>query len=1068
LTAITGPDFVDRGTTGVVDEEDWGYWVKFDYGMSAGRYNYRSPYMGYMDDGTSLSYSVGRKEVYYLNSIETRSHIALFVKGTRTDGWSAYRRVSDSNAGHPTELNDDLLDRPIPLMYLDEIVLLNKADYKRITTSGFAKSAGPESENGYYKLAKVYDLGDVASNASFRSALDKAAIRKVKFGYETNQANKLCGNALNSFADTNNPPYTDASDIYASKGGKLTLRRLQFYGRNSIKTLPDYKFDYGVNPSYNKDRWDGWGAYSSGGNSNISSHTTLQTGQDAAAWSLTKIALPTGGEINVEYESDTYSSISGEKILNATSTTYSNPESFTVIDASSNTLVTGVPSGSFQVGDEIYISGQAEATCSGAGSGAHSYSGYYTVASLAGTSIYLNAAYMGFSCSGGMATISRNSGSIRKVLTQKRGGNVRVASIALQDGVGRLSKTKYSYDLSTGVSSGVVAREPEFIKVIAVNPTNFGLDDYYDYPMTPVIYGRVSVSTGYDQLADDYATKQVFEFEVPDKTLISETKSPVADMPLSGYWIPALGAVSLKQYLHRVEVKTAKIGTMKSIKVYDKNDVMTESTAFQYAEDTPNQQGKYTAGTLVSEITSLAGVNDAYVFRLQRTMKTYYPWEMTGIVRTKDGLTESKTYKSWDFYTGEPIATESVSKLGARFREEKVLAYSAESLVNGSPQRAYPNMGLKAMDIANKNMLSQAAATYSYKLNNASAIIGLVGAQGQTWSNAWANYRAYDGTTSKYKDFNDATSEASPVWRMNESYTYRGSINQLRSDGTLTFGEADKYSFTAGAQNIGWSKMGQVERYDHYGMPVESKDQNNIYSSVKMGYEERLPLCKAWNAHFNEIAFSSAEDRLTGISYFGGEVGVGSGTVVSTPVHTGYKALSLSSGYGFVFKTDQVVTNKAYRASVWANSQNGRIYYKMGATGMEVVPTSTTSTPVNVGGVNWYKIDVILPANIVQTNVLEIGVKSSSGTVVFDDFRFQPADAEMTCFVHRPLDQQYTIEPPQYSPSYFYVLDNNNVFMKYEYDEKGDVVKIYSESIRYGVKQISESKSNYGGFKTNP
>jgi len=33
LTGITGPDFVDRGTLGVLDEQDWGYWVAFDYGQ---------------------------------------------------------------------------------------------------------------------------------------------------------------------------------------------------------------------------------------------------------------------------------------------------------------------------------------------------------------------------------------------------------------------------------------------------------------------------------------------------------------------------------------------------------------------------------------------------------------------------------------------------------------------------------------------------------------------------------------------------------------------------------------------------------------------------------------------------------------------------------------------------------------------------------------------------------------------------------------------------------------------------------------------------------------------------
>lgn len=47
LTAITGPDFVDNGIIGEIDEEDYGYWVKFDYGKWTDGYMWRFPYDGY-------------------------------------------------------------------------------------------------------------------------------------------------------------------------------------------------------------------------------------------------------------------------------------------------------------------------------------------------------------------------------------------------------------------------------------------------------------------------------------------------------------------------------------------------------------------------------------------------------------------------------------------------------------------------------------------------------------------------------------------------------------------------------------------------------------------------------------------------------------------------------------------------------------------------------------------------------------------------------------------------------------------------------------------------------------
>jgi len=87
LTAVTGPDFVDRGNTGVLDESDWGYWVKFDYGRWSKEYQWRNPSTGFHVDIDSdfENYSSGEKELYYLNSVETSSHIAFFEKELRAD-----------------------------------------------------------------------------------------------------------------------------------------------------------------------------------------------------------------------------------------------------------------------------------------------------------------------------------------------------------------------------------------------------------------------------------------------------------------------------------------------------------------------------------------------------------------------------------------------------------------------------------------------------------------------------------------------------------------------------------------------------------------------------------------------------------------------------------------------------------------------------------------------------------------------------------------------------------------------------------------------------------------------
>jgi hypothetical protein len=109
LTAITGPDYVDRSTTGtanhVLDENDWGYWVSFEYGQWTDNYAWRNPGNGYIDDidNNFRNYASGKKELYYLDAIKTKTNTAIFIKEMRIDGKSsavAYNLQKKSDFGY--------------------------------------------------------------------------------------------------------------------------------------------------------------------------------------------------------------------------------------------------------------------------------------------------------------------------------------------------------------------------------------------------------------------------------------------------------------------------------------------------------------------------------------------------------------------------------------------------------------------------------------------------------------------------------------------------------------------------------------------------------------------------------------------------------------------------------------------------------------------------------------------------------------------------------------------------------------------------------------------------------
>lgn len=167
LTAITGPDYVDRNKNGTLDDDDWGYWVKFDYGRWADAYQWRTPHTGYMDDLESeyATFSYGIKELYYLDAIETRSHKAIFIKSKRKDGRGVTSRLEGGskprNYKMPYRFSNktgklDFVVSPVSTMKLDAIYLFNKED---ITALGLNKAKGTkynDAPNDYYYTGQNY------------------------------------------------------------------------------------------------------------------------------------------------------------------------------------------------------------------------------------------------------------------------------------------------------------------------------------------------------------------------------------------------------------------------------------------------------------------------------------------------------------------------------------------------------------------------------------------------------------------------------------------------------------------------------------------------------------------------------------------------------------------------------------------------------------------------------------------------------------------------------------------------------------------------------------------------
>jgi hypothetical protein len=95
LTGVLSPDYIDLTGDGISDD-DFGSAVKINYLRKDSTYKWRSPYTansaryneGIKSDQTDNmgSYVYGEKEVWYMHSIEGKTHIALFTLSVRNDG----------------------------------------------------------------------------------------------------------------------------------------------------------------------------------------------------------------------------------------------------------------------------------------------------------------------------------------------------------------------------------------------------------------------------------------------------------------------------------------------------------------------------------------------------------------------------------------------------------------------------------------------------------------------------------------------------------------------------------------------------------------------------------------------------------------------------------------------------------------------------------------------------------------------------------------------------------------------------------------------------------------------
>jgi len=284
LTAVLSPDYVDSDNITGPSDGDIGSYTKITYSAPKA-YKWRTPVgdrqasysEGLLSDASDdkANYIYGEKNLVYVDSIITKNYIAVFTLEDRKDGYG----VQDKNGKRATSN---------PMKLLRKISLYSKFEYRKNPSAA-------------------------------------VPIKTVNFVYDYS----LCGNLPNNSGEIE---YDENGKNINEKKGKLTLRKIYFTYQNSNKArLSPYEFTYSsTNPDYHIKGYDRWGNYKvnskelslPGATPTVFEYSSefpyveqnkALADNNAQAWTLKEVYLPSGGKIKVEYESDDYAYVQNKQ-----------------------------------------------------------------------------------------------------------------------------------------------------------------------------------------------------------------------------------------------------------------------------------------------------------------------------------------------------------------------------------------------------------------------------------------------------------------------------------------------------------------------------------------------------------------------------------------------------------------------------------------------------------------------------------------------------------------------------------------------------------------------------------
>lgn len=316
LTAITGPSYIDANSNGYPDDGDEGYWIRFSYSKWADDFEERTPYYDlnsgitaaeqkYFEDTERISQanvSITKKELYYIDAIETDIEKVVFFKDLRKD---EFGDVSGNTLAHP-----QLLLKRVVRFWKDGLSISKNNSVTSQSSNFISPNTGTlATYRDKIYLEADYQAGSFASNILNHKSLTFDYSLAPKYYNNIDHFVAYASRSKINQANTTN------DDIYSKPtisgtAGKLTLQEIQHFENGNVNIFDKHQFNYtGLNPDYHHDYFDYWGNYNpSVTNRNKLRFRSGQNPQNICSWLMDEIIYPNGTKLEVNYEPDRYKS----------------------------------------------------------------------------------------------------------------------------------------------------------------------------------------------------------------------------------------------------------------------------------------------------------------------------------------------------------------------------------------------------------------------------------------------------------------------------------------------------------------------------------------------------------------------------------------------------------------------------------------------------------------------------------------------------------------------------------------------------------------------------------------